>query len=107
MRISDWSSDVCSSDLKTSATDFEAKVTAKVGPVKAKFGGVVTLSDVHPPVSYTISGEGKGGAAGFAKGGAKVDLQEDGDATVRRYTVTATVGGKLAQIGSRARKSVV
>lgn len=74
---------------------------AKVGPVKAKFKGSVTLSDLNPPESYRISGEGKGGAAGFAKGGAVVTLTEDGDATILKYEVDADVGGKLAQIGGR------
>ena len=86
---------------KTSDTSFSAKVRAKVGPVSARFAGDVTLSDLDPPRGYTISGEGKGGAAGFAKGGAKVNLEEDGAATVLNYEVTAQVGGKLAQIGSR------
>jgi hypothetical protein len=80
---------------------FTATVTAKVGPVKAKFQGQVTLSDMDPPNGYTIQGEGKGGAAGFAKGGAKVTLVEDGDGTLLQYEVNANVGGKLAQIGSR------
>ena len=91
----------CEEITKTSDTEMTAKVTAKVGPVKAKFQGAVTLSDIVPPESYTISGEGKGGAAGFAKGGAKVALAEDGAATVLTYEVNANVGGKLAQIGSR------
>ena len=91
----------CDSLEKTSDSSFEAKVTAKVGPVKAKFGGEVELSDMNPPASYKISGQGKGGAAGFAKGGAEVNLEEDGDETILRYEVNATVGGKLAQIGSR------
>lgn len=86
---------------KTSDTSFTAKVKAKVGPVSARFAGAVTLSDLDPPKGYTISGEGKGGAAGFAKGGAKVSLDEDGDATLLHYDVDAQVGGKLAQIGSR------
>ncbi len=80
---------------------FTATVTAKVGPVKAKFQGQVTLSDMDPPNGYTIQGEGKGGAAGFAKGGAKITLVEDGDGTLLQYEVNANVGGKLAQIGSR------
>lgn len=89
-------------ELSKSGDDvLEAKVTAKVGPVRAKFAGTVTLSDIDPPNGYTISGQGQGGAAGFARGGAKVSLAEDGDVTVLRYTVDATVGGKLAQIGSR------
>lgn len=91
----------CEEIDKKSDTEFSAKVTAKVGPVKAKFSGDVTLSDLDPPNGYTISGQGTGGAAGFAKGGAKVDLAEDGGETVLSYTVNATVGGKLAQIGSR------
>ncbi|MEQ9638739.1 MAG: carbon monoxide dehydrogenase subunit G [Alphaproteobacteria bacterium] len=80
---------------------YKATVTAKVGPVKAKFAGQVTLSDIDPPNGYTISGEGKGGAAGFARGGAKVHLAEDGDGTLMTYEVDANVGGKLAQLGSR------
>jgi hypothetical protein len=91
----------CETLDKKSDTEFAATVTAKVGPVKAKFGGNVTMSDLDPPNGYTISGEGSGGAAGFAKGGAKVSLKEDAGATVLSYTVNATVGGKLAQIGSR------
>ena len=92
----------CQSIEKHGDDKFSAKVKAKVGPVSATFGGEVTLSELNPPESYTISGEGKGGAAGFAKGGAKVRLEEDGpDATILHYTVTANVGGKLAQIGSR------
>jgi uncharacterized protein len=86
---------------KTSDTSFSAKVRAKVGPVSARFAGEVTLSDLDPPNGYTISGEGKGGAAGFAKGGAKVRLADDGPATLLSYQVDAQVGGKLAQIGSR------
>lgn len=92
----------CEEIEKTSPTSFTAKVTAAVGPVKARFTGEVTLSDLNPPESYTISGEGKGGAAGFAKGGAKVHLTEDGpSATMLRYEVNASVGGKLAQLGGR------
>ncbi|MEX0924244.1 MAG: carbon monoxide dehydrogenase subunit G [Rhodovibrionaceae bacterium] len=87
---------------KTGDHAFAAKVKAKVGPVSAKFNGEVTLSDMNPPESYTISGEGKGGAAGFAKGGAKVHLTEEGPETTRlAYDVEAKVGGKLAQVGSR------
>ncbi|HZD25875.1 MAG TPA: carbon monoxide dehydrogenase subunit G, partial [Alphaproteobacteria bacterium] len=91
----------CNTLDKVSDNAFTATVTAKVGPVKAKFNGEVTLSDINPPESYTISGEGKGGAAGFAKGGADVKLEEAGSETILRYTVNASVGGKLAQIGSR------
>ncbi|EDP66228.1 Carbon monoxide dehydrogenase subunit G [alpha proteobacterium BAL199] len=93
----------CEEIEKTGDTGFTAKVSVKVGPVKAKFSGQVTLSDIDPPNGYTISGEGKGGAAGFAKGGAKVKLEdaEGGSATVLSYEVNASVGGKLAQIGAR------
>lgn len=91
----------CEEIEKTSDTEMTAKVAVKVGPVSAKFTGQVTLSDLDPPNGYTISGEGKGGVAGFGKGGAKVTLTEDGDGTILRYEVTASVGGKLAQIGAR------
>lgn len=91
----------CEELEKTSDTGFEAVVRAKVGPVKAKFKGAVELSDLNPPESYRISGEGKGGAAGFAKGGANITLVEDGDDTILKYDVDADVGGKLAQIGGR------
>ena len=92
----------CESIDKLSDTEMEAVATAKVGPVKAKFKGKVQLSDLDPPNGYTISGEGSGGAAGFAKGAAKVALAEaDGGGTVLSYDVDATVGGKLAQIGQR------
>ncbi|MEP0340048.1 MAG: carbon monoxide dehydrogenase subunit G [Alphaproteobacteria bacterium] len=91
----------CESLDKVSDTEFAAVVTAKVGPVRAKFNGQVTLSDLNPPESYTITGEGKGGAAGFAKGGAVITLVEDGDGTLLNYEVKADVGGKLAQLGGR------
>jgi carbon monoxide dehydrogenase subunit G len=91
----------CQSLEKVSDREFAATVVAKVGPVQAKFNGNVTLSNLNPPESYTISGEGKGGAAGFAKGGADVRLLEDGEVTVLTYTAKADVGGKLAQLGSR------
>ena len=80
---------------------FEAKLTAKVGPVKAKFKFQVELSEINAPNGYTILGEGQGGVAGFAKGSAKVDLTEDGDETILAYNVQARVGGKLAQLGAR------
>lgn len=81
---------------------YRATIVAKIGPVKAKFGGLVTLSDLDPPNGYTITGEGQGGAAGFAKGGAKVQLVDDGaGGTLLTYTASAQIGGKLAQIGSR------
>ena len=91
----------CETIEKVSDTEFTAKVVAKVGPVKASFSGKVTLSDLDPPSGYTITGEGTGGVAGFAKGGATVTLEEEGGETVLRYGAQGQVGGKLAQIGSR------
>ena len=92
----------CESLEKTSDTTMAAKVVLKIGPIKAKFEGAVELRNLNPPNSYTISGEGKGGLAGFAKGGADVTLTSDGEgATVLTYTVKAEVGGKIAQLGSR------
>jgi hypothetical protein len=91
----------CEELEKVSDTQFNALVRAKVGPVRARFRGEVTLSDLKPPESYTLSGQGKGGVAGFARGGASVQLKEDGDATILTYDVSATVGGKLAQLGGR------
>jgi carbon monoxide dehydrogenase subunit G len=91
----------CEALTRLSPNEFEGKVVAKVGPVKASFTGKVTLSDLDPPNGYTISGEGKGGVAGFAKGGAKVKLSDAGSGTLLEYSVDASVGGKLAQIGSR------
>ncbi len=91
----------CESLEKTSDTDMTAAVRMRIGPVSARFSGKVTLSDIDPPNGYTISGEGQGGAAGFAKGGAKVALRDEGGETVLTYTADAQVGGKLAQIGSR------
>ena len=80
---------------------FEATVVQKVGPVKATFRGVVTFSDMVEPESLRLDGEGKGGAAGFAKGGAAVRLEETETGTRLSYDVEASVGGKLAQLGSR------
>lgn len=80
---------------------FEAKLTTRVGPVKARFKFNVNLTDVDPPNGYTINGEGQGGAAGFANGSATVNLSEDGGGTMLAYEVKASVGGKLAQLGSR------
>ncbi|MCA0043389.1 CoxG family protein [Celeribacter litoreus] len=84
---------------------FAATVKLKIGPVSATFKGEVTLTNVNAPESYTIVGEGKGGVAGFASGGADVSLAEDGAETVLTYAVNAKVGGKLAQLGSRMIKS--
>jgi len=91
----------CETLNKTSDTNMDATVAIKVGPVKAKFSGAVELTNLNPPESYTIVGEGKGGAAGFAKGKADVTLTEQGDQTLLDYAVHADVGGKLAQLGGR------
>ncbi len=91
----------CETIEKLSDTQMQATVTLKVGPVKASFKGLVTLSDLDPPNGYTITGEGSGGPAGFAKGGAKVTLEPDGNATILHYAVKADIGGKLAQLGGR------
>lgn len=91
----------CRTLNKNSDTEMDAEVGLKIGPVKATFKGAVTLSNLNPPESYTITGEGKGGAAGFAKGGADVELLEDGDGTILKYAVKAQLGGKIAQLGSR------
>ncbi|MGF6173001.1 SRPBCC family protein [Ensifer sp. 4252] len=91
----------CQSIEMKSPTELSAVVKIKIGPVSASFTGDVILSNLNPPESYTISGEGKGGIAGFAKGGADVTLVDDGTETVLRYDVKAQIGGKLAQLGSR------
>ncbi len=91
----------CDSIIRHSATKLEAKVTIKLGPVKAGFTGVVNLSDMDPPNGYRISGEGKGGLAGFASGGADVKLEDAPGGTLLKYDVDAQVGGKLAMLGSR------
>jgi hypothetical protein len=91
----------CESLEMISDTEMNATVVLRIGPVKARFKGAVELSDLVPPESYTISGEGKGGVAGFAKGGASVKLIEEGDETLLEYAVKADIGGKLAQLGSR------
>ena len=91
----------CDEITKASDTEMNAKVTLRIGPVKASFTGKVTLSDLDPPNGYTISGEGSGGMAGFAKGSAKVSLVPDGDGTMLNYVVNADIGGKIAQLGAR------
>lgn len=86
----------------TSPTEMTAKVVIKVGPVKAAFGGKVTLSDIDPPNGYRITGEGSGGVAGFAKGGAAIKLEAaSANETILHYQVESQIGGKLAQLGSR------
>lgn len=92
----------CESFDKVDENTYDAAVTAKVGPVKARFKGRVALEQLNPPESYTLSFEGQGGQAGFAKGSASVQLDEEGAQRTRiGYAVSATVGGKLAQLGSR------
>ena len=80
---------------------FRATAKMKVGPVSARFKGKVTLSDLDPPNGYKITGEGEGGVAGFAKGGAAVRLAEKDGGTLLSYDVEAQIGGKLAQLGQR------
>jgi uncharacterized protein len=91
----------CESLEKLSDTEFQAVATNKIGPVKARFKGKVRLSDLDPPNGYRISGEGDGGVAGFAKGGATVTLQPKDGGTLLSYNVEAQIGGKLAQLGQR------
>lgn len=92
----------CKSLDMTSPTEMTATVVIKVGPVKATFGGKVTLSDLDPPHGYKITGEGSGGVAGFAKGGAAIRLEAVGEnETILHYEVDSQIGGKLAQLGSR------
>jgi hypothetical protein len=92
----------CESVTRTGDDSFEAKVAVKLGPMAAKFAGKVKLENLNPPASYTIGGEGSGGAMGFAKGGADVQLEEVGPhETVLKYQVKAQVGGKIAQLGAR------
>lgn len=91
----------CETLEKTGGNQMKATAGIKLGPISAKFAGAVTLSDIDPPNSYTISGEGQGGVAGFAKGGAKVFLTDVDGGTLLKYEVNAQVGGKLAQLGAR------
>jgi carbon monoxide dehydrogenase subunit G len=91
----------CESLEKTGDNQMKAVAAVKLGPISARFNGAVTLTDIDAPNSYTIMGEGQGGVAGFAKGGAKVFLTDDDGATLLKYAVHAQVGGKLAQLGAR------
>lgn len=91
----------CEELIKHSDTELEAKVVLKVGPVKARFSGNVTLDTAGAPQHFSLVGAGNGGVAGFAKGGADVTLEADGEDTVLKYTANAEIGGKIAQLGSR------
>jgi carbon monoxide dehydrogenase subunit G len=91
----------CESIERTEDGGFSARVAVKIGPMAAKFTGKVRLENLNPPAGYTISGEGNGGAMGFAKGGADVQLAEAGGGTLLTYQVKAQVGGKMAQLGAR------
>jgi carbon monoxide dehydrogenase subunit G len=96
----------CQQLEKVSDTSFTAIVTTKVGPISTTFRGGVELTDLDPPNGYTLTGRGQGGAAGFAKMSARVDLQPQGDQTLLRYTAQAEIGGKLASVGNRLVQSV-
>ena len=91
----------CEELIKHSETELEAKVVLKVGPVKARFRGDVQLDTAGAPDAFSLTGQGNGGAAGHAKGGADVTLTPDGNTTILRYEAKADIGGKLAQLGSR------
>ena len=91
----------CEELIQHSDTELEAKVVLKVGPVKARFGGGVTRDKSGAPDAFSLSGQGNGGAAGHAKGGADVTLTADGDTTILKYVAKAQIGGKIAQLGSR------
>ncbi|MEE9254604.1 MAG: carbon monoxide dehydrogenase subunit G [Pseudomonadales bacterium] len=97
----------CESLVAVEENRFVAAVTSKIGPVKARFQGEITLSELDPPQSYTLTGRGQGGAAGFARGEARVQLDDEGDETLLKYELAASVGGKLAQVGSRLVDGVV
>jgi carbon monoxide dehydrogenase subunit G len=91
----------CESITKTSDTEYDVLMVAKVGPVSAKFKGKMTVANEDPPRAYTLLFEGQGGVAGFARGEAAITLSPEGPATRLAYTAKATVGGKLAQVGAR------
>ncbi len=93
--------DGCQSMTKVSNEQFDTTVKVKIGPMSAAFQAELNLTNVNPPASYTINVNANGGVAGFGKGVAEVTLAEDGVETILRYRVNASVGGKLAQIGSR------
>ncbi len=91
----------CEELVQHSPQELEARVVLRIGPLKARFAGTVRLDNSNAPDGFNLTGEGKGGAAGFAKGGADVTLQEDGSDTILRYSARVEIGGKIAQLGSR------
>jgi hypothetical protein len=91
----------CESIEPVAENEYQVLMVARIGPVSAKFRGKLALSDIRPPESYALAFEGQGGAAGFGKGSARVQLSPEGDGTLLRYQASASVGGKLAQVGSR------
>lgn len=91
----------CESIERVAENEYQVLMMARIGPVSAKFKGKLALADIDPPNSYSLAFEGQGGAAGFGKGSARVQLEPDGEGTLLRYQANANVGGKLAQIGSR------
>ncbi|MEM7379180.1 MAG: carbon monoxide dehydrogenase subunit G [Pseudomonadota bacterium] len=91
----------CEAITQQSETELNATVVARFGPVKATFNADITLEDLNPPVSYRLVGQGQGGIAGFAKGGAAITLDEVDEGTLLRYNADMAIGGKLAQVGSR------
>lgn len=91
----------CESIERLADNEYQVLMVARIGPVSAKFKGKLALADIDPPNSYSLAFEGQGGAAGFGKGSARVQLEPDGEGTLLRYQANANVGGKLAQIGSR------
>jgi carbon monoxide dehydrogenase subunit G len=91
----------CESIERLAENEYQVLMVARIGPVSAKFKGKLALADIDPPNSYSLAFEGQGGAAGFGKGSARVQLEPDGEGTLLRYQANANVGGKLAQIGSR------
>lgn len=91
----------CESLEKIGDNELRATAAIKIGPISARFTGKVQLTDLDPPTSYRIGGEGQGGVAGFAKGGANVNLADQGNDTLLSYKVNAQVGGKIAQLGAR------
>lgn len=91
----------CEELILTAENEYSAKVLLKIGPIKAKFSGSVVLDTSNTPSGLTLTGAGEGGIAGFAKGGAEVELIDEGDTTLLKYEAKAEIGGKIAQLGSR------